>query len=98
MLHALIAIVMQVCIAYFFGWWVGAAAGMWLFIGREFAQAEYRLIEHYYGGLRANMPRLAPLRDRRAWDQKAVLDFVLPTVAVIALAYAKTLPALPFGL
>lgn len=66
--------------------WTGAAAGAWYFIGREYAQAEYRLIEHHYGGKRANMPKLAPLREARAWDVKSVLDWVLPTTAVVAVA------------
>jgi hypothetical protein len=37
------------------------------FIGREHAQAEYRYIEHYSSGLRANMPWWATLT-KRSWD------------------------------
>ena len=37
------------------------------FVGREHAQAEYRWIEHYGKGLRANMPWWATL-DKRVWD------------------------------
>lgn len=66
--------------------WIGAAAGAAYFIGREYAQAEYRLIEHHYGGLRANMPTLAPLWNARAWTRKALLDWLLPTVAVYGVA------------
>lgn len=37
------------------------------FIGREHAQAEYRWIERYGGGIRKNMPWWATL-DKRVWD------------------------------
>ena len=86
--HVAIALAIQHC-TYLIGFdlWTGAAAGMWYFIGREYAQAEYRLIEHHYGGKRANMPTLAPLREARAWDVKSVLDWVLPTIAVSVVAY-----------
>jgi hypothetical protein len=40
---------------------------VWFFIGREIAQAEYRWIEHYGKGKRANMHWYAPL-DLRLWD------------------------------
>ncbi len=89
MTHVLIAVCLQ------FATWLttgdmlaGAAAGMWFFVGREYAQAEYRLIEHYYGGRRANMPVLAPLREIRAWDRKSVLDFALPSTVVVAIYFA----------
>lgn len=87
MIHTVISLIIQFCV-YLIGFdlWTGAAAGMWYFIGREYAQAEYRLIEHHYGGKRANMPTLAPLREARAWDVKSVLDWLLPTIAVVAAA------------
>lgn len=68
--------------------WIGATAGTWYFIGREYAQAEYRLIEAHYSGLRSNMPAWAPLQQTRAWTKKSVLDFVLPALFTFALAYA----------
>lgn len=85
MQHALIAVAIQSCTWALTGsWLVGAAAGLWYFVGREYAQAEYRLIEHFYFGRRADMPFLAPLRDKRAWNKKSMLDWVLPMVAVTA--------------
>ena len=87
MLHIPLAILIQCIIAYFFDWNVGAAAASWYFIGREYAQAEYRLIEHYYGGRRANMPALAPLREACAWDLKSVLDWILPLVSTGIIAF-----------
>jgi len=49
-------------------------------LGREHAQAEYRVIQTYYGGKRANMPWYGGF-ERRAWNVKSILDFVLPIVA-----------------
>lgn len=57
-------------------WLVGYVVGyptlfilcsVWYFIGREIAQAEYRWIEYYGKGKRANMPWYVPL-DLRLWD------------------------------
>lgn len=84
--HSFIALAIQSVIALASGdWWTGAAAGASYFWGREYAQAEYRNIEHNYGGRRANMPFWGGL-EARAWTLKGILDFVLPTVAVTALA------------
>lgn len=47
--------------------WQLAVLGVAYFIGREIAQAEYRWIELYGKGLRANMSWYAPL-DLRLWD------------------------------
>lgn len=54
--------------------------GAGFFLGREHAQAEYRVIEHFYEGKRANMPWYGGF-ERRAWNVKSILDFVLPIVA-----------------
>ena len=51
------------------------------YIGREFAQAEYRYIEEYCGRKRANMPWWAPFSPK-AWTLKGLLDFLLPCVVV----------------
>jgi hypothetical protein len=84
--HSFIALAIQSVIALASGdWWTGAAAGASYFWGREYAQAEYRNIEHNYGGRRANMPFWGGMQ-ARAWTLKGILDFVLPTLAVTALA------------
>ena len=49
------------------------------YIGREFAQAEYRYIAAYCDGKRANMPWYAPFTPA-AWTVKSLLDWILPTV------------------
>jgi hypothetical protein len=88
--HPVIALVIQVIVAIVSGdWWVGAAAGSFYFIGREYAQAEQRNIEANYGGRRANMPYFGGL-ELRAWTLKGVLDFVLPSLAVVLVALLRS--------
>lgn len=87
--HPVIALVIQAIIGIITGdWVVGAAAGSFYFIGREYAQAEYRNIEQNYGGKRINMPYFGGL-ELRAWTLKGLLDFILPTVVVVVLAALK---------
>jgi hypothetical protein len=87
--HPVIALVMQAIIGLVSGdWWAGAAAGSFYFIGREYAQAEYRNIEHNYGGRRANMPWWGGC-EPQAWTVKGLLDFILPSIAVIVVALAR---------
>jgi hypothetical protein len=87
MIHIPIALLIQFILSFPFGWWAGALAGTWYFIGREYAQAEYRLIEQYYEGKRDNLPTLAALKQKRAWTKKSVLDWVLPAIATTLLAF-----------
>lgn len=85
--HPVIALVMQALIAIASGdWWVGAVAGSFYFVGREYAQAEYRVIERFYGGMRKHMPYFGGL-ELRAWTLKGVLDFVLPSIVVAFVAW-----------
>jgi len=86
--HPVIALVLQTIIGLVSGdWWVGAAAGSFYFVGREYAQAEYRNIEQNYGGFRRNMPYFGGLAPR-SWTLKGLLDFILPSIAVILVALA----------
>lgn len=88
--HPIIALVLQAIIGFVCGdWWVGAAAGSFYFVGREYAQAEYRNIEHNYGGFRRNMPYFGGL-ESRAWTLKGLLDFILPSLAVVGMAWLKS--------
>lgn len=73
---------------------VGVASGDWLsggliaagyFIGREIAQAEYRWIETYGFGLRANMPWWGRF-DSRVWKYTDMLDWILPCLAATCIA------------
>lgn len=88
--HPVIALVLQAVIGLASGdWWVGAAAGAFYFTGREYAQAEYRNIEQHYNGYRRNMPYFGGL-EPRAWTLKGLLDFILPSIAVLAVALLKS--------
>ena len=70
-------------------WLAGACVGSAFFIGREHAQAEYRVIEHFYEGKRANMPWYGGF-EIRGWNLKSILDFGLPIiVTTIALLIIK---------
>ena len=88
--HPVIALVIQAIIGFASGdWWVGAAAGSFYFVGREYAQAEYRNIEANYGGQRKNMPYFGGL-EPRAWTRKGLTDFLYPSAAVVTVALLKT--------
>ena len=86
MVHIAVALFMQFVLAQLTNVWVGAAFASAFFIGREITQAEYRNIEHNYGGKRANMPWYGGF-EPRAWTIKGLLDWILPSVVVIALAF-----------
>lgn len=89
MAHAVIALLLQVIFAQISNnWWIGAAFGAALFIGREHAQAEYRWIAEYSpDGRRASMPWWGGF-DPRVWHHlDAITDWLAPIVAVIALAF-----------
>lgn len=89
--HIILALAMQATIRRLGGnWWMGAGIASAYFIGRELAQAEYRWIEHFGNGLRANMPWWGPL-DLRVWttlDQW--VDWLGPLVATFSLALFAT--------
>ena len=67
-------------------WWGGAfAAAAWA-IAREVTQAEYRWIEHYGGGRRANMPWWGGF-DPIVWQAiDPWLDWIVPTSVAVAIA------------
>lgn len=81
--HPIAAMAIQALVGLTTGnWWAGAAFGAAFFIGREIAQAEYRWINTYGRGLRANMPWWGPF-DRRVWTKADQwLDWIMPLVAV----------------
>lgn len=86
--HIILALAVQVLVGRLTGnWWAGAALGSAYFLGREVAQAEYRWIELYGHGLRANMPWWAPF-DLRVWPKlDQWIDWIGPVVATCALAW-----------
>lgn len=85
--HAIVAAVFQAIVGVATGrWWTAGAAASGYFVGREVAQAEYRWIEQFGEGLRANMPWDAVF-DRRIWqtaDQTA--DWLGPVLATLLIA------------
>lgn len=88
MLHALIAALAQTVLYLLCGdLWVGAALAAGLFAGREHAQAEYRWIERYGEGRRANMPWHGGFQPR-VWTLKSALDAILPAVLTAGVALA----------
>jgi hypothetical protein len=100
--HILLALAIQLAVAAALrSWWAGAAAACCWAIAREITQAEYRWIEQFGHGLRANMPWWGGL-DLRVWQSlDPWLDWGAPTVAVIAIAAIANLrkrPAYPITL
>ena len=85
--HIVLAVLIQVPIAFTFkNWTAGTAAACAWSISRELTQAEYRWIEHYGGGLRANMPWWGGF-DLRVWQyMDPWLDWVVPSLTAIAIA------------
>lgn len=83
--HPLIALVWQIVFGLLTSnWWLGPVASLF-FIGREITQAEYRWIEAYGHGRRANMPWWGRF-DRRVWNLHSLTDCLLPLGLTLALA------------
>lgn len=85
--HLILAILIQLIVARLtrsFG--AGALAAIAWSISREITQAEYRWIEHFGSGLRANMPWWGGL-DPRVWSKADPwFDFIVPSLAVVMIA------------
>lgn len=85
--HIILAILILLPVARLCrSWLAGAfAASAWA-ISREITQAEYRWIEHYGGGLRANMPWWGGF-DFKVWQKvDPWLDWMVPLALVFTLA------------
>jgi len=87
--HILPALAIQLLLAPF-SWWAGVLFASGYYIGREMAQAEYRVIQNFYDGKRVNMPWYGAF-ERRAWNVKSISDFVLPIAATTIVLYLSTL-------
>lgn len=85
--HAIMALVAQAAIGLLTGnWWAGAALASAYFIGREVDQAEYRWIEQYGNGRRANMPWWGRF-DLRVWPKlDQWVDWIAPLAVTCAVA------------
>jgi hypothetical protein len=85
--HILLAILILLPIAVLArSWAAGAAAASAWSLSREITQAEYRWIEQYGSGLRANMPWWGGL-DPRVWQYvDPWLDCFVPVVVAVLIA------------
>ncbi len=87
--HIAVAILMQIAVAAALrNWAAGAAVASAWAISREITQAEYRWIEQFGSGLRANMPWWGGF-DPAVWQRADPwLDWIVPTLAVTGVALA----------
>lgn len=79
MVHAIITLI--VCIVVILTGlpvWCCLLPAFW-YMGREFAQAEYRYIDAFCDGKRERMPWYAGFLPA-AWTVKGMLDWILPSV------------------
>jgi hypothetical protein len=85
--HIITAVLLQFCIALLLrSWAAGTATAVGWTVSREIAQAEYRWIEQFGDGLRANMPWWGGL-DYRVWQRlDSWLDWAIPCAATLAIA------------
>jgi hypothetical protein len=85
--HILIGVVLQLLTWLAWrSWGAGAAVASAWAISREITQAEYRWIEQFGHGLRANMPWWGGL-DARVWGYADPwLDWIVPCLVTIAIA------------
>jgi hypothetical protein len=86
--HIVLAVLIQLVVRFISGSWIaGAAAACAWFISRELAQAEYRWIEQFGAGLRANMPWWGGF-DLRVWPKADQwLDWIVPSAVSLGLAF-----------
>ncbi|HDR2363360.1 TPA: hypothetical protein QCH64_001612 [Enterobacter asburiae] len=91
LLHAVIAVVIQVTSGFLLGEWAaGGAIGCMWFIAREHTQAEYRWIAKFGAGKRANMPWWGGF-SWRAWNLPSLLDWFVPVLACAVVYFVATL-------
>jgi len=85
--HTLIALAVQAIVYLLLGSAVvGAALSIGVFFGREHAQAEYRWIERFGEGKRANW-NWKNIFTAKIWSVDSVVwDFLLPAVVVAGIA------------
>lgn len=92
--HLIFAVLMQLLVVRLCAnWLAGAAVASAWAISREVTQAEYRWIEHFGGGLRANMPWWGGF-DMSVWQKiDPWLDWLLPTLLVGTIALVAAMQA-----
>ena len=89
--HLIISLLVQlVVVAGTRNWWGGALTSAGWAISREITQAEYRWIEQFGGGHRANMPWWGGF-DPAVWHKlDPWLDWIAPTLLASLIALAVT--------
>ena len=97
--HIAVAFLMQAAVALpLRSWAAGAVAASTWAISREVTQAEYRWIEQFGAGRRANMPWWGAF-DPAVWQRADPwLDWIVPALAVTGAALAmkrRSRPARP---
>ena len=85
--HIFLAVLIQALVAIVIrNRWAGAVAACAWALSREITQAEYRWIETYGSGLRANMPWWGGL-DARVWHKvDPWLDWLVPSLVAVGIA------------
>lgn len=100
--HAFVAVLHQLAVVAVFGWfdlnaslWAGAALGAGVFVGREHAQAEQRVLRAIgYKTLTAagedgyKVSLMA--HDLKYWNQDSLLDWLVPLFVVVLVAGLAT--------
>ena len=88
--HIALALAIQVFTVWLLRSWLSGAfaASAWA-ISREITQAEYRWIERFGEGRRANMSWWGGT-DPRAWHHDAMLDWLVPCLLVFTVATFMT--------
>lgn len=97
--HIAVALLTQAAVALpLRSWAAGAVAASAWAISHEVTQAEYRWIEQFGAGRRANMPWWGGV-DPAVWERvDPWLDWIVPTLAVTGIALAmkrRSRPARP---
>ena len=89
--HLIVALALQLLVVTVTrNWWGGALTAAAWSISREITQAEYRWIEQYGAGLRANMPWWGGL-DPIVWQKlDPWLDWIAPTLLTVGIAFFAT--------
>lgn len=82
--HGVIAVIIQLVLAYPLGWWAAGHIAVAVFAAREYAQVEYKLV-----GRGMPLTDLMPWHVLRPslWSADGIIDIAAPAFFVYSLAY-----------